>query len=417
MILRKGLIVCLCILFASATVIDGCGRRTSGALEEGLVLYRQNKLEQALPFLERAAQEDTKNPDAYSWLAETCRRLGRKGESVESARKALELDPCNSFAHAVLADGYNPMYGEWERANPDSTWSRLKKAIACDSTNGNAWASLWSESIRRGELAVMKRSLHGMIETGFLTRAALSYARWMLRGLPDRTILVTNGDMDTYPPVALQEVENFRPDIAVVNRSLLNTVWYERFIRDHYGVPLPFEDARLDSLRPLREAHGGIVTTSDQILREWTNRKAKGALSRPIALSVTVDTSVAASFKDHFRMSGPFFLWVSKPTESGPDTGMLRKNLAGINPDDFSGPFASAQDRSPVRSVYTKQLAKNITATALLYSELLIEAGSYSEAERMLAWADAFEKNTELGPVFTEHIAKLRESAKKGAKK
>jgi hypothetical protein len=398
-------------------VMDGCGTGNPRELEEGLIFYRQNKLDQALPFLERAAQENAKNPSAHAWLAETCRRLGKKRVSVEGARKALELDPCNSFAHVILADSYNPMYGEWELANSDSTWAHLMNAIRCDSTDGNAWVSIWSESIRRGELTVMRRSLHGMIETGFLTRAALAYARWMLRGLPDRAVLITNGDMDTYPPVALQEVEHFRTDVAVVNRSLLNTVWYERFVRDHCGVPLPFEDARLDSLRPLPGEHGGIVTISDRILREWINGKGKGALSRPIALSVTVDTSVAAGFKDRLRMSGPFFLVVSSPAESGPDAVMLKRNLAGIVAEDFSGPFASAQDRSPVRSAFTKQLAKNVTATALVYGELLIKAGSHSEAENMLAWADTFEKNTELGPVYTEHIAKLKESARKSAKR
>ena len=223
---------------------------------------------------------------------------------------------------------------------------------------------------------------------------------------------MTNGDMDTYPTVALQAVENFRQDVAVVNRSLLNTTWYARFIRDYYGVSLPFPDAELDSLRAFQDQQKNLITVSDQILKAWINHKVSGDFPRPIAFSVTVDPGVTAAIRDHLQMVGPFLLWQFSPDEAIPDTALLRINLDSINPDDFAGPLVSPQDRSPVRRVYTKEIVKNVTATALTYSDLLIKSGRFAEAQGWLSWAEEFEKKTELGPAFTEQIARLKVAAR-----
>jgi tetratricopeptide (TPR) repeat protein len=399
---------------AGILTLFGCAKPSTEELDQALALYRQNQLNEALPLFEQAVAKNQNNPEAQAWLAETYRRLGKREEAINMARRAIALDPCNSFAHTVLADAYNPMYSTWESANPDSTWAHLQKAVVCDSTDGNAWVSIWSEAIRRGELPMMKQALRSAIKSDFFTKAALFYCRWMLQHLPEQALLVTNGDMDTYPAVALQEVEGFRTDIAVVNRSLLNTTWYARFVRDHDGLTLPFRDSQLDSLSAFKDQQGNLITVADQIFKVWLRQKAGGGFSRPIAFSVTVDQSFTSAIKDHLQMAGPFMLWQPSPAEATPDTAMLRSNLASINSEDFAGPFVSAQDRSPVRQAYTKGIARNVTATALTYSGLLIKYGSFAEAQKWLNWAEEFEKKTEFGPSFTEQIASLKEAARQG---
>ncbi|NUM64335.1 tetratricopeptide repeat protein [candidate division KSB1 bacterium] len=162
-------------------------------------LYRQNKLTEALPLFEQALSKMPSDAEAHAWLAETYRRLGRREEAVSLARRALALAPCNSFAHTVIADAYNPMYGIWESADSDSTWTHLQRAVACDSTDGNAWVNMWTEAMRRGETAIAGRTLATAAKAGFFAPAALAYCRWMLQNLPEQALLVTNGDSRPRP--------------------------------------------------------------------------------------------------------------------------------------------------------------------------------------------------------------------------
>lgn len=70
------------------------------------------------------------------------------------------------------------------------------------------------------------------------TPCQTNFIRHILSDCEQNSILLTNGDNDTYPLWYLQEKEGYRKDVQVVNVSLMQTPWYLDYIQKGLGVKM-----------------------------------------------------------------------------------------------------------------------------------------------------------------------------------
>jgi hypothetical protein len=100
----------------------------------------------------------------------------------------------------------------------------------------------------------------------------LDFAKNYLNSCPKNAILFTNGDNDTYPLWYAQNVEGIRPDIRIINQSLLPTEWYSSVLLDkvYESDPLPLSLTK-DDLRAGRFEYG--ITYQDMGIAAFDESK------------------------------------------------------------------------------------------------------------------------------------------------
>lgn len=388
----------------------GCSDTGSPTLDQSVQVFLSNDIETARSMLAGVASREPGNPDARAWYAECLRRHGDFDAAYREAAAALAARPDHGFAHTVIGDLLSPRLSSWERADADSAWSHFLKAVSADPDDGNAWSSVYIHSMRLGDAGFEHRAAVAMIESGFLTPSLLAYNRWQLENLPPNAILITNGDMDTYPAVALQEREGLREDVAVINRSLLNLPWYARSRAGKYGLPLPFPDDQLDRIEHYRDIDGQIVTASDRIIAGWIEMLGRGQLGRPLCAALTLsDYDFTEDSQEKLVFCGSYYEYMSRPLGHNDDILEIKRSLGSVRAEDFFGPFASDIDRSPVRRSGTDRLAQNVTASMLRYVRLLIREDEIDEAKKVLEEAERFDSGIRAGGNFEGEFESLRE--------
>ena len=152
-------------------------------------------------------------------------------------------------------------------------------------------ANLWSTHDRRGNYV------------------ARDYAYNMLVPLADSSYVFTNGDNDTFPLWYLQQVEKVRPDVRVVNLSLLNTDWYIRQLRDEEPrVPIALDDETIKLLGrgAVQDETGQILYTNQFMVKHIVEQSKLGPdrWKKKPYFAVTVPTDGQMGLAPYFTLEG-----------------------------------------------------------------------------------------------------------------
>lgn len=124
----------------------------------------------------------------------------------------------------------------------------LERAAALDPDYMDTWHALAVEYIVEGDRENADVALRRLLNGKAVEDVVMDLSYNMLASLDPNAILITNGDNDTFPGWILTRIIRFRPDVNIVNRSLLNLDAYASSIVKE-GVPEFITQGGLDSLK------------------------------------------------------------------------------------------------------------------------------------------------------------------------
>lgn len=390
--------------------------RASAVYREAMELYNQNSVEEAYQRFQLLTDNYPGDAEMWAWRAEAARRLGKNDDCMMSARAALRIDPCNSFAHCVLGDLYNPQYGP-ELGNADSTWKHLLAAVECNPDEGNAWMSVWIEAMRRGDATLETKALERLRKSGFFAECSYALNTWALRLLPRDCVFITGGDLDTYPALCLQAVDGYRADVAVINVNLLNMPWYVELMATRWQLPLPLSRQAMENYIPEPETSaedGTPVYTllSDVVLRSWSKSKSSGALAKPMMIASTCEPGIHRNWSTHLRSVGYGYEWVQNGTDKV-DAASVTRSLEGLDGAALAGRPWTEMDKSSVRrSVAAGFAAGPPLFAGLVAAQQLAGEGKKQEATSLLATLRTLARSARVETEYAEYFGQLETALK-----
>jgi hypothetical protein len=259
------------------------------------------------------------------------------------------------------------------------------------------------------------------------------YARNLLTTLPEHSILITNGDNDTFPLWFLQQAQGYRKDVSVLNISLLNTSWYiKQVLKCDVNFPLGMSEMEIQKLGPVKwrdttlviptgkktdlEFPEGYLVPDSLHLRIPPTVGGTTCLvqdlivmkmlvanrwTRPIYFASTVQESSIPWIRSCFRFEG--LAWRVMPVLSPPfNRELLRKNLL------VRCSYRGFSDRSIFLDETSGLLAKNYQAAFSQLGKSQREAGVVEECRATLEFLeknlplDRFKGSTEASEMLEE---------------
>lgn len=254
----------------------------------------------------------------YAFFGDTVYTQKQRAETFAALFKEMEKAVPNSWEYHLAM---------WRNGgNNTALYPHLEKAYALNPT----FVEVLEEMVTYHEIAMNTAKRNELIKQWYATKALspalLSYAYNAITTLEPNAVLVTGGDNDTYPFWMLQAAKNIRPDVVIMNVSLMQHPDYRPVFMKRYSIKA---DTSL-----LSDKH--MATTGyEQSVQEFLVSLAKNS-TRPFYVSITVDPMYSNLLKDDLYLTGLANRYSAKRFDN---IAVLKRNWDRMHRDYLSEQF------------------------------------------------------------------------------
>ena len=255
-------------------------------------------------------EKDTDDSNANSWYnyyvsARNCRNL-TKDKDERATYKAL----CGEISESLLAklpESFEANYVKyWQDGNNQKHEEYLLKAVSINPGDRRLFDDLMIRHYRTGDTEKFKEAATNMYEANEFAPSLLNWGYNILSELDENAILFTAGDNDTFILWLAQQAKGIRPDVTIINTSLI-------------CLPV-FRDPLFEKLG-IEAVEGEIKQEGKQALYSHIMNNKKGI---PVYVSISAMHQFSTpEFYENLYLNGLSYKF---STESYDNSSILRRN-------------------------------------------------------------------------------------------
>jgi hypothetical protein len=238
-------------------------------------------------------------------------RYNRFAETIHTPEKRERLQKIMEEMAKAVPESYEYNYLKHKTEGSITDISFLEKAYQLRPQEPELYSDFSGYYEVAGDESKMSEFLEKWYGSKDLAPGLLNYNYNVLFSLEENAILFTNGDNDTYPVWMLQKVKKIRPDVTVLNVSLIMTgkEYLERKLKEK-SISLSFDE-----------------------LPKYRSKEFAGALGKfiaekypevPVYFAVTVYQDYLAAIEENLYLVGLAYKYSSSRFDN---IALIKKNL------------------------------------------------------------------------------------------
>lgn len=170
------------------------------------------------------------------YLSKRFAAYGQSGRSINSTEEA-ELASIIDQMKSALGESYEYQYASYLQLNKkDDGLSHLNLAYQLNPTNPEIWDDKLFQAVIEENQADQRGFANALVEVGYYSGALMEYNSNVLNSVAQNGVLITYGQLDTYPLMVLQKGYEYRTDIKIICIEWLNSDKYKKQLTRQLGV-------------------------------------------------------------------------------------------------------------------------------------------------------------------------------------
>ncbi len=222
--IRQIIVITIFVSISCILLLAGCNRSTASidrpqpVVSKKIVIYDTETYEK-LAALWSKYYQSYPSEDAYgNWMmAARYADLKDYPKLLATGIKKYPANPTLLYLNSMLTHG---------GADNIEAKAALERAIQLDPTYMDPVFALVVDYMADNDRERTNAMLRQLLERAAIPEDIMDLNYNVLACLDSNAILLTNGDNDTYPAWILTRIVKYRPDVIIVNRSLMNAPWY-----------------------------------------------------------------------------------------------------------------------------------------------------------------------------------------------